>query len=111
MEKENGIFSLANGGAYSEKVILPAVVAYYLRLIQYTSQVLANELSKASSLPKFSNPIPVVVSGGTSRASGFVYAFEQALKEHSLPFQIKEVRPAKDQLRAVARGCLIAAGI
>jgi imidazole glycerol phosphate synthase subunit HisF len=63
----------------------------------------------SSSLPKFSAPIPVIVSGGTSRAQGFVPAFRSALQQVELPFSISEVRHAKDPLRAVARGCLLAA--
>jgi hypothetical protein len=51
-----------------------------------------------------------VVSGGTSLANGFVDTFHGILeiKSGRLPFQVSEVRPAKDPLRAVSRGCLLA---
>lgn len=109
VEKENGEFVI--GQEVAGNPILSAVSAYYVRLIDYTVRCLSSELSNSSTLPKFAAPIPIVISGGTSRASGFVDTFSSFLLKQPLPFQVKEVRPAKDQLRAVARGCLIAAGI
>lgn len=108
MEKENGDFTV---GEESSNPILSAVSAYYMRLIDYTVQHLAAAFNRTTSLPKFSGPLVVVVSGGTSRAKGFVTQFEQAIRNTKLPFEIKEVRAAKDQLRAVARGCLIVANL
>lgn len=110
VEKEGGQFTV--GKEVPGNPVLSAVAAYYSRLINYTATVLINELSKSKALPNFSLPISVVVSGGTSRADGFVPAFETALRsQEKLPFNIKEVRPAVDQLRAVARGCMIAASL
>jgi hypothetical protein len=108
VEKENGTFVV---GEESSNPILSAVSAYYVRLIDYTVQHLTNRLSRSKDLPKFTDPVPVVVAGGTSRASGFLKAFEQRLTSTSFPVQIKEVRHAADPLRAVARGCLIVAGM
>lgn len=106
VEKENGTFVV---GEENSSPILSAVSAYYVRLVDYTVQHLASRLSKSSDLPKFTAPIPVVVSGGTSRAKGFVEAFAKRLAQADFPVQVKEVRPAQDQLRAVARGCMLAA--
>jgi len=108
MEKENGNFIV---GEESENPILSAVSAYYMRLVDYTVQHLSNRLSKSDDLPKFTDPIPVVVSGGSSRAQGFVDAFRQRMTQSDFPVQIKEGRHAKDPLRAVARGCLLAASM
>lgn len=104
VEKENGEWSI---GEENENPILSAVSSYYVRLIDYTVQHLAHGLLSSGSLPKFSDPVTVVVSGGTSRAKGFVAAFEKRLSQENLPLQIKEVRLAKDPLRAVARGCML----
>ncbi len=68
-------------------------------------------LSRSTDLPKFTAPIPIVISGGTSRAEGFIEAFTRSLRAAEFPLQIKEVRPAKDPLRAVARGCLLSASL
>lgn len=106
VEKENGVFKI---GEENENQILSAVSAYYIRLIDYTTQHIANHLKKSPDLPKFTDPITVIVSGGTSRANGFVEAFSARLNQSDFPLKIKEVRHASDPLRAVARGCLIAA--
>lgn len=108
VEKENGVFIV---GQESDNPILSAVSAYYVRLIDYTIQHLASRLSGSNDLPKFTGAIPVVVSGGTSRAKGFVEAFEARIKQSNFPLEIREVRHAKDPLRAVARGCLLAGSL
>lgn len=108
MEKENGNFIV---GKENDNPILSAVSAYYVRLIDYTVQHLGARLIQSNDLPKFSTPIPVIVSGGSSRAKGFVEAFRQRMNQTDFPIQIKEVRHAKDPLRAVARGCLLASSL
>jgi hypothetical protein len=108
VEKENGDFTV---GEESDNAILSAVSAYYVRLVDYTVRHLAARLRDSGDLPKFTGAIPVVVSGGTSRARGFVEAFRARMSHEDFPLQIKEVRHAKDPLRAVARGCLLAASM
>jgi hypothetical protein len=106
VEKENGDFVV---GEPNENPILAAVSAYYVRLIDYTISQLVARLSVSKDLPKFTQAIPVVVSGGTSRAEGFVDTYEKIWYSKKPPVQISEVRHAKQPLRAVARGCLLAA--
>ncbi len=105
VEKEESEFVV---GEESSNSILSAVSSYYVRLIDYTTQHLALRLSNSKDLPKFKGPIPVIVSGGTSRAGGFVEAFRKRMAEADFPLEISEVRHAADPLRAVARGCLLA---
>ena len=107
-EKEQGDFTV---GEPNENQVLEAVAASYVRLIDYTSKQLAAHLAASSALPKFKDPLPGVVAGGTSRAKGFVAMLEEKLKENDFPVELKEVRHAADPLRAVSRGCLIAAEI
>ena len=104
-EKEGGGFVI---GIQSENELLNACSAYYERLIIYTIQNLKAALEKSGQLPKFKDPLTIVLAGGTSRAAGFVEKFREKLDEIGLPVQVKEVRHARDPLRAVARGCLIA---
>lgn len=106
MEKENGDFVV---GQESDNPILSAVSAYYIRLIDYTVQHLSSRLSRSADLPKFTGAIPVIVSGGTSRAVGFIETFRERLSKSDFPLQVSEVKSAKDPLRAVARGCLLSA--
>lgn len=107
-EKENGSFIV---GEHNENQILSAVASYYERLIDYTAKQLTLAFTGHKSLPKFKNPLTIVVAGGTSQAKGFVEMFEKKIKESNFPLPIKEVRHAKDPLHAVSRGCLIAAKI
>lgn len=111
VEKENGVFKI--GEQVKDNPILSAVASYYVRLIDYTVRNLAQQVTTSTKLPKFAEPITIVLAGGTSLANGFKDEFQKQIEliQGSLPFRIKEVRLAKDQLRAVARGCLIAAEI
>jgi hypothetical protein len=107
-EKEHGNFVI---GEQNSNQILAAVSAYYERLIDYTTKQLAHAMTGHKLLPKFKNPLPVVIAGGTSQAKGFVPLFQKKLEENGFPLPVKEVRHAHDPLHAVARGCLIAAKI
>lgn len=114
VEKEGSQFQVGTENPSSP--ILSAISLYYVRLIDYTIQHMINKILQADNLPKFTAPLPIIVSGGTSQAGGFVKQFEKSLTEkntgpNELPFAIKEVRSAKDPLRAVARGCLLASQI
>jgi hypothetical protein len=107
-EKEGGGFTI---GQPNDNIILSAISAYYERLIDYTTKQLSVALSNHRSLPKFKNPLTIVIAGGTSQASGYVDYFAAKLKENHFPLQIKEVKHAADPLHAVAKGCLIASQI
>ncbi|NBP56183.1 hypothetical protein EBU71_06560 [bacterium] len=107
-EKEEGDFTI---GQPHDNQILAAVSAYYERLIDYTTKQLAAALSDHKDLPKFKDPLPVVIGGGTSQAKGFVTTFAKKLEANGFPVAVKEVRHASEPLHAVARGCLIAASI
>ncbi len=107
-EKENGDFTV---GEPNDVQVLAAVASYYDRLIDYTTKQLTAAMDGHKSLPKFKDPLPIVVAGGTSKAKGFVDSFAKKLKENGFPLPVKEVRHASDPLRAVARGCLIAAQV
>jgi len=107
-EKENGDFEV---GKPIDNQVLAAVAAYYDRLIDYTTKQLASSMDGHKALPKFKDPLPIVVAGGTSKAKGFVDLFAKKLEENGFPLPVKEVRHAADPLHAVARGCLIAAQV
>ena len=107
-EKEQGEYKI---GEPSDNVVLEAVSAYYERLIDYTTKYLSVTLSKHKALPKFKEPLKVVIAGGTSRANGYVETFEKMLQENNFPLPVKEVVHADDPLHAVAKGCLIAAQV
>ena len=104
--KESGI-DLLNPKTREEE----AIAVYYKSLIEYCLKHVANEFKKISgkfSLPK---PIPLVISGGTSKAGGFVEFFKQVLEKQKkrFPIEVSEIRHAKDPLNAVALGLCIQA--
>jgi hypothetical protein len=107
-EKEHGSYVI---GAPNENPVLDAVCSYYERLIDYTTKNLAEALSQSQSLPKFKEPLTVVIAGGTSLAKGYVETFEKKLRENNFPLPIKVVKHASDPLHSVAKGCLIASQV
>lgn len=119
VEKEGSSFTV--GQEVENSPILSAISLYYCRLIDYTIKHMFSYVLSANKLPKFSKPISLVIAGGTSQARGFVEEFKKTIEKYNsddnpvfsqrLPFQIKEIRAAKSQLRAVARGLLIAANL
>jgi hypothetical protein len=108
VEKEGGNFTI---GEPNDNPVLAAVSAYYERLIDYTTKNLAAALSSHKSLPKFKDPLVIVIAGGTSQAKGYVENFAKMLVANGFPVKIKEVKHASDPLHAVARGCLIASQV
>jgi len=107
-EKEAGGFKI---GEPNDNPILGAVSAYYERLIDYTTKQLASALTGHKLLPKFKNPLTIVVAGGTSQAEGYIEKFTERLQANNFPLPIKEVKHANDPLHAVSKGCLIASEI
>ncbi len=88
-----------------------AVVLYYRSLISYVLQNLKQRFELAQDVPQFSEPVEVVVAGGTSLVGGFTEIFAEELRSVSLPIPIKGVRRADDAFTSVVRGCLIAAAL
>jgi hypothetical protein len=88
-----------------------AIKIYYENLIKYVCEGIDKKLNNSTNIPNFDSPIKIVISGGTSKAINFDKLFEQEIMSRSLPFKIKEIKKAKDQLNAVAEGCLLNAMI
>lgn len=107
-EKENGDFTI---GEPHDNPILNAMSGYYVRLIDYVTKHISLSLENHKLLPKFKEPLTIVIAGGTSLAKGYVEMFENKLKENNFPLQIKVVRHASDPLHAVSKGCLIASKV
>jgi hypothetical protein len=107
-EKEGGDFKI---GEPNDNPVLSAVSAYYERLIDYTTKQLAAALTNHKSLPKFKDPLKIVIAGGTSQAKGYVENFQRKLIENNFPLSVREVVHANDPLHSVSKGCLIAAKV
>jgi hypothetical protein len=107
-EKEGGQFKI---GEPNDNPVLAAVSAYYERLIDYTTKQLSFALNGHKSLPKFKEPLKIVIAGGTSQAQGYIDIFKQKLEENHFPLPVKEIVHSSDPLHAVSKGCLIAAKV
>lgn len=90
--------------------ISSAINVYFNGVIKYTIENIISELNKRKKeLPRFKDPVPLVVSGGLTLATGFVRKVNETLVGLDFPIKISEVVRAKDPMTAVAHGCLLAA--
>jgi hypothetical protein len=104
--KEKGLNLMAPVGRDQE-----ALAVYYKNLIEYVLDYVAREFEKIRSQFEMPFPIPIVVSGGTSKAEGFLDFFAEVFetKKKRFPFEISQIRQASEPLEAVARGLLVQA--
>lgn len=102
--KESGISILSPSGREAE-----ALAVYLENLIDYTINNIISHFNKVKSDVMVPKPIPIVVSGGTSLANGFVDKFKERFEslKGKFPIPISEVRAAHDPLTAVATGLLV----
>jgi len=88
-----------------------ALVTYYRVLIGYAIDKIAKKFKKSKGNVELQEPIPIVISGGTSLAKGFLELFEEVFerKRRRFPIEISEIRHADDPMTSVAQGLLIQA--
>jgi actin-like ATPase involved in cell morphogenesis len=87
--------------------VLEALTYYYESLMNYTIKRLVKEFETNVDLDI--DAIPIILSGGTSSPPGFVTKFKEVISGYSLPFQVSEIRHAKNPLTAVSTGLLVKA--
>ena len=89
-----------------------AIVLYIRALIEYCLQNIAAQFRKVQQDVELPEAIPFIVSGGTSKAGGFMDIFQEEFertKKRGFPIEISEVRHATNPLTAVAEGLLVLA--
>jgi hypothetical protein len=88
-----------------------AIVFYYRELIEYALNWASMEFKRRGLGTTVTKPLPIIVSGGTSTATGFIDLFNAVLAKQRkrLGLEIQEVRAAKEPFDAVARGLLVQA--
>ena len=97
-------------GSKKERLIREGIVYYYRNLISYTLDMIKTKLETELANVDLPDALPIIVSGGTSKATGFMDLFRAIVEDYDkFPFEIKEVRAAQDPLTAVAEGLLIKA--
>lgn len=89
-----------------QRYVLSAIYHYHEALINYTVKKIIKEFEEKVDL-EIDDPIPVVVSGGTSLPKGFLNLFKTVLSKHDMPFEVSEIRRASNPLTAVANGLLV----
>ena len=103
--KENNLFDMNNPISREQE----AIVLYLQTLIDYTIKNIIQHFSKVKRDIMIPKPIPIIISGGTSLAKGFVDKFKERfeLNQKDFPISISEIRPAADPITAVAAGLLM----
>ena len=88
-----------------------ALVFYYRSMVEYVLDQIALQFGNIAHKFSAPKPIPMIVSGGTSKAGGFLDFFNMVFdrKRKKFPIEISEVRAAVDPLNAVAQGLLVQA--
>lgn len=104
--KEKGIDLNAPVGREQE-----AITFYVKNLIEYAIDQITLQFQTVRGQFSFPRPVPIIVSGGTSKAGGFLDLFKAVFekKRKKFPIEVSEIRAASDPLNAVANGLLIQA--
>ena len=105
--KERGINLTKPRGREQE-----ALTLYVKALIDYSLQNIVSQFVRVRSEVELLEPVPFVVSGGTSKFEGFMEVFKQRfsdIKKKGFPIEVSDIRQASDPLTAVAEGLLILA--
>jgi hypothetical protein len=105
--KEKGI-NLAKPASREEE----AIALYVRSVIQYGLENISAQFRRVQTSLNLPDPVPFIVSGGTSKAGGFLDVFKEefaAIQKRGFPIQISEIRPAVDPMTAVAEGLLVLA--
>lgn len=106
--KENGVDLMSSTHDSREA---EAISLYITNLIDYTIDEIIKSFSKKKGEIHISKPIPIVISGGTSLAVGFIDKFKERFEvsRSKFPVTISEIRHAKDPMTSVASGLLLLA--
>ena len=105
--KEAADFSLTNPVTREQS----AIVSYYKSAIEYTVSNIKKRFEEGRDMPRFTEPVSIVLAGGTAMVPGFVDVFKSIYEKSELPISVKDIRVAETPLYTVSRGCLIAANI
>jgi len=105
--KEKGVNLLSPSNREEE-----AIVLYVRTLIKYCLENIAAQFRRHQNSITLPDAIPFVISGGTTKAGGFLEVFQEefeAIKKRGFPIATTEVRLASDPMTAVAEGLLVLA--
>ena len=95
-------------GFFADKV-QQVISVYYDDMIRSLVGGLKEAFARTSNLPRFSRPVPMVLSGGTALPTGFRDRFEKLLLEQDFPITVSEIKVAASPLESTAKGALTCA--
>ena len=109
-ESDTDLMNYSIGGK-KERRVREALIYYYREMIRYSLDQIKTKLTESADNLDLPESLTIVVSGGTSMATGFLPLFTEILKDYEkdLPFKIKAIKHAEDPMTAVAEGLLIKA--
>jgi hypothetical protein len=93
-------------GFFADKVH-QVIGVYYDDMIRSLVAALKEAFARTKDLPKFTRPVPMVLSGGTTMPKGFRDRFEKLLWEQDFPITVSDIRLAQNPLHATAKGALV----
>lgn len=104
--KERGFDLISPVGREQE-----ALAFYYKEAINYAFDQIEAQFKAVKDKFSLAKPIPMIVSGGTSLAGGFMDFFTGVFeaRRKKFPISISVIRQASDPLNAVAHGLLVQA--
>lgn len=86
-----------------------ALDAYYDQLIRYVLSHFARKFAEEKTT--FEAPLDIIIAGGTSMPNGFCDKVERIIGTLKLPFEVKEIRHAKNPRTAVVEGLYVSANV
>ena len=88
---------------------IEAIAVFVQSLIDYTIDKIIETFQSKKGDIHISKPLPIVISGGTSLAKGFLDKFRERFSVHKskFPIQISEIRHATNPMTSVANGLLM----
>lgn len=96
-----------DSGRKKERKVREALGYYYTNMIHFVIKSTRQELERRDLDLGFPDRIPLIISGGTSLAGGFLDLVQKQVDANQWPLALSEVRYAEDPLSCVAQGCLI----
>jgi len=93
-------------GFFADKM-QQVIGVYYDDMIRSLVGALKDAFARTKHVPKFSRPVPIVLSGGTALPPGFRDRFEKILWEQDFPISVSDIRMAQNPLHATAKGALV----
>ena len=88
------------------KRVLESLYYHHKSLIEYTVKKIIQEFNDKVDM-EVDEEIPIIISGGTSMPEGFVNLFKNVISNYELPFEVSEIRRAKNPLTSVSNGLLV----